>query len=575
MAGYKDRKLNQSEGWKISLTRRDKLGLSSMEKNRQLRAMRRPQLRAGGELNNESAAKHTGREDSGKAAVTAGLRGATLLQATPVCVGDRFSCHGIGGTSWSARVCSDSNETLPCLEGEDDSSRGQEMDDVQREETEGGAGAGTVHETVQAWKRYQDWCENRIRTEPPMSGVYCNRTFDMYVCWGDAAANTTHQERCPSYLPWFAQVKDKFVYRQCGPDGQWVQDETNMPWRDHSECEIVDPEQEQDPQQTWILSQLQVMYSVGYGISLAALIVALCILTQLRRLRCTRNLIHCNLFVSFILRAVSLLSRNALSTPQQTKFQGEEDLNALLRERTLVWCRIAQTITQYCVAANYYWLLVEGLYLHNLLVVLSFSEEAALPRYMALGWGAPLLFVIPWVVVRHLYENTQCWERNDNRSYWWIIRSPILFAVLVNFIIFLRILHILVLKLRANQMRTSDRKYRLAKSTLTLIPLLGIHEAVFNLIPEESARGRLRYSKLGLELLLSSFHGLLVAVLYCICNKEVQAELRRKLHDTFRRSHSSCTSRSLHPPPGRPQVGEELMSDSSEAAQPMARTSQC
>ncbi|XP_077142517.1 gastric inhibitory polypeptide receptor isoform X5 [Ranitomeya variabilis] len=266
-----------------------------------------------------------------------------------------------------------------------------------------------------------------------------------------------------------------------------------------------------------------------------------------RRLCCTRNLIHCNLFVSFILRAVSLLTRDALLEQPHGAIQGEEDLTALLRERTLVGCRVAQTITQYCVAANYYWLLVEGLYLHNLLLVLSFSEEAALPRYMVLGWGAPILFVIPWVVMRQLYENTHCWERNDNRSHWWIIRSPILLAVLVNFIIFLRIVRILVLKLRANQMRRSDRKYRLAKSTLTLIPLLGIHEAIFNLIPEESATGRVRYSKLGLELLLSSVHGLLVAVLYCICNKEVQAELRRKLQDTFRGEHS-CAPRSLHPP---------------------------
>ncbi|KAM5127039.1 gastric inhibitory polypeptide receptor-like, partial [Mantella aurantiaca] len=189
---------------------------------------------------------------------------------------------------------------------------------------------------------------------------------------------------------------------------------------------------------------------------------------------------------------------------------------------------------------------------------------------------SPVLFVVPWVVVRQLYENTQCWERNDNRSYWWIIRSPILLAVLVNFIIFLRILRILVLKLRANQMRRSDRKYRLAKSTLTLIPLLGIHEAIFNLIPEESAQGRVRYSKLGLELLLSSFHGLLVAVLYCICNKEVQAELRRKLKDTFSRDRYSCTSRSLPPPPGIPHMGEDLMSDSSEVTQTAARSNrQC
>ncbi|KAG9468757.1 hypothetical protein GDO78_022005 [Eleutherodactylus coqui] len=365
----------------------------------------------------------------------------------------------------------------------------------------------------------------------------------MYVCWGDAAVNTTHAEPCPYYLPWYPQVRDGLVFRRCGPDGQWVQDETDKPWRDHSQCENIDPEQEQH--QAWILSQLRLMYSVGYGISLVALVVALCILAVLRRLCCTRNLIHCNLFVSFILRAVSLLSRDALLERQHSGIQGGEDVAALLRERTLLGCRVAQTVTQYCVAANYYWLLVEGLYLHNLLLVLSFSEEAALPRYMVLGWGAPILFVIPWVVMRQLYENTHCWERNDNRLYWWIIRSPILLAVLVNFIIFLRILRILVLKLRANQMRRSDRKYRLAKSTLTLIPLLGIHEAVFNLIPEESARGRVRYSKLGLELLLSSFHGLLVSVLYCICNKEVQAELRKKIQDTFGGELPSCASRSI------------------------------
>ncbi|KAM9321950.1 gastric inhibitory polypeptide receptor [Gastrophryne carolinensis] len=432
-----------------------------------------------------------------------------------------------------------------------------------------GIRADTVHETVKAWRRYQEECEHKIRTDPPMSGIYCNRTFDMYVCWGDAAANSTHAEPCPPYLPWYDQVKGGFVLRRCGPDGQWVRDESDAPWRDHSQCETAGPQQEQSLQQAWILSQLRVMYSVGYGVSLAALMVALLILTQLRRLRCTRNLIHCNLFVSFMLRAVSLLSRDALLNSLHAPIQEQEDPTAPLRERTLIGCRVAQTLTQYCVAANYYWLLVEGLYLHNLLV-LSFSEDAVLLRYMALGWGAPVLFVVPWAVVRQLYDNTQCWETNTVRSYWWIIRSPILFAVLVNFIIFLRILRILVLKLRANQMRRSDRKYRLAKSTMTLIPLLGIHEAVFNLIPEESATGPIRYSKLGLELLLSSFHGLLVAVLYCICNKEVQAELRRKAQDAFSRRWSSCGSRSLQPPPERPRRGvKEPMSDSSEAAPPL------
>lgn len=46
---------------------------------------------------------------------------------------------------------------------------------------------------------------------------------------------------------------------------------------------------------------------------------------------------------------------------------------------------------------------------------------------------------------------------------------------------------------------------RLAKSTLTLIPLLGIHEVVFAFITDEHAQGTLRYVKLFFDLFLSSF----------------------------------------------------------------------
>lgn len=46
---------------------------------------------------------------------------------------------------------------------------------------------------------------------------------------------------------------------------------------------------------------------------------------------------------------------------------------------------------------------------------------------------------------------------------------------------------------------------RLAKSTLTLIPLLGIHEVVFAFVTDEHAQGTLRYVKLFFDLFLSSF----------------------------------------------------------------------
>lgn len=42
---------------------------------------------------------------------------------------------------------------------------------------------------------------------------------------------------------------------------------------------------------------------------------------------------------------------------------------------------------QYCVAANYYWLLVEGVYLYSLLALSVFSEQRVFRLYLSIGWG--------------------------------------------------------------------------------------------------------------------------------------------------------------------------------------------
>ncbi|TEA13562.1 hypothetical protein DBR06_SOUSAS30310018, partial [Sousa chinensis] len=406
---------------------------------------------------------------------------------------------------------------------------------------EGGGSEGqTAGELYQRWERYRRECQATLEAAAPPAGgevlgeryrrstrhlaptptpgLACNGSFDMYVCWDHTAPNATARASCPWYLPWNRHVAAGFVLRHCGSDGQWG------PWRDHSQCE--NPEKNgvfQD--QRLSLERLQVVYTVGYSLSLATLLLALLILSFFRRLRCTRNYIHINLFMSFMLRAAAILTRDRL-LPPPGPYPGDQA--PILWNRALAACRTAQILTQYCVGANYTWLLVEGIYLHSLLVLVGGSEEGHFRCYMLLGWGAPALFVIPWVIVRYLYENTQCWERNDIKGIWWIIRTPILLTILINFLIFIRILGILASKLRTQQMRCPDYRLRLARSTLTLVPLLGVHEVVFAPVTEEQARGALRLAKLSFEIFLSSFQGFLVSVLYCFINKEVgRAPARR------------------------------------------------
>uniref|UniRef100_A0A2K6T3P6 Gastric inhibitory polypeptide receptor n=1 Tax=Saimiri boliviensis boliviensis TaxID=39432 RepID=A0A2K6T3P6_SAIBB len=270
---------------------------------------------------------------------------------------------------------------------------------LRRAET--GSERQTAGELYQRWERYRKECQETLAAAEPPSGLACNGSFDMYVCWDYAAPNATVRASCPWYLPWYRHVAEGFVLRQCGSDGQWGL------WRDHTQCE--NPEKnEAFLDQRLILERLQAMYTVGYSLSLATLLLALLILILFRRLHCTRNYIHINLFASSMLRAAAILSRDRL-LPQPGPYPGDQA--PALWNQALAACRTAQIVTQYCVGANYTWLLVEGVYLHSLLVLVGGSEEGHFRCYLLLGWGAPALFVIPWVIVRYLYENTRVWWR--------------------------------------------------------------------------------------------------------------------------------------------------------------------
>ncbi|KAK2097131.1 hypothetical protein P7K49_026165 [Saguinus oedipus] len=51
-----------------------------------------------------------------------------------------------------------------------------------------------------------------------------------------------------------------------------------------------------------------------------------------------------------------------------------------------VGCKLSLVFLQYCIMANFFWLLVEGLYLHTLLVAMLPPGRCFL-AYLLIGWG--------------------------------------------------------------------------------------------------------------------------------------------------------------------------------------------
>ncbi|XP_059764448.1 glucagon-like peptide 2 receptor isoform X1 [Balaenoptera ricei] len=394
-----------------------------------------------------------------------------------------------------------------------------------------------LEETTRKWAQYKEKCLRDLLKQT--SGTVCNGTFDQYVCWPHSTAGNVSVP-CPSYLPWWRKENSGRAYRYCLSQGTWqtLENSTDI-WQDNSEC-AEDHSFKQKVEHRALLSTLQLLYTVGYSLSIVSLFLALTLLLFLRKLHCTRNYIHMNLFASFILRALAVLVKDVVFYNSYSKRPDSEKEWMSYMSEVSTSCRSAQVLLHYFVGANYSWLLVEGLYLHTLLEPIVLSERRLWPRYLLVGWAFPVLFVVPWSVARAQLENTGCWGTNRNKNIWWIIRGPMLLCVTVNFFIFLKILKLLISKLKAHQMCFRDYKYRLAKSTLVLIPLLGVHEILFSFITDDQVEGFPRYIRLFIQLTLSSFHGLLVALQYCFANGEVKAELRKQWARFLLAHHSGC-----------------------------------
>ncbi|GLH05900.1 uncharacterized protein GBIM_11452, partial [Gryllus bimaculatus] len=308
------------------------------------------------------------------------------------------------------------------------------------------------------WRRILD--EN-VTAEQNDAGESCPPVWDGILCWDRASPGQLLTQRCPAYIAGFHSQANASKF--CTDAGVWYTREVNRTWTNFSQCfsgpeatvimDIeVSPKNESHIEP--FLRSLKTISEIGYSVSLASLLVAFFILASVKKLRCPRNVLHMHLFASFIMRAFMSLLKDSLFVQglgMTTDLLTREEGSYFNIEHQINWpCRTIVSLWQYFIMANYSWILMEGLYLHNLIFLALFSDSSSITMYIVLGWGLPAMFVLPWTLCRALMENTWCWTTNDNTTVFLLIRIPTVASIVVNFILFINIVRVLLLKLKSS-----------------------------------------------------------------------------------------------------------------------------
>ena len=273
-----------------------------------------------------------------------------------------------------------------------------------------------------------------------------------------------------------------------------------------------------DPTDFTFRKSINNLTTIGLTTSLTALILSLTILVSFPSLRCTRNNIHANMFLSmslnnifwliwyhFVLNDSSVVSQNHL------------------------WCRGLQVITTYFMLTTYFWMLSEGLYLRILLLRTSARNESTQLPYLLVGWILPVLFVAIYGTFRHLYENELCWMETHDSIF--LLAVPVACVISINIFLLCSVIKILRSKLQfENNFRRqqSDVALKSARAVLILIPIFGLH---FILLPIRPLSGSdLEYFYEIFSCISTSTQGLSVSILLCFCNPDVWNMFRRRNH---------------------------------------------
>lgn len=341
------------------------------------------------------------------------------------------------------------------------------------------------------------------KTEP--GRLYCPVLFDTVTCWHATPAGIMAYRPCPT-LTWTGNETSS---RMCYENGTWDS------FTNYKACVL--PFGWNSSQNSFEdLPILRVINLVGFSISTVALVLALAIFCYFRSLRCLRNVIHCNLILSFIMRnTIYIIMKETVDSTYDTE---------------LSWlCKVKTTLHQYVSTATFLWMFVEGVYLFSMVVWAFTASKIKFWHYACIGWVIPIVIVMVWVVVKITVDNDpKCWLPYRDHNYVdYIVHTPVIIALLCNVVFLTVIVWVLLTKLRASNSLETRQFRKATRAIVVLFPLLGMTYLLMFYGPPQTSDFYVVFRFI--NTILMAVQGLVVAVCYCFLNGEVQTLLRKKL----------------------------------------------
>ncbi|XP_070506653.1 calcitonin gene-related peptide type 1 receptor isoform X1 [Chironomus tepperi] len=381
------------------------------------------------------------------------------------------------------------------------------------------------HSALLAQRRSE--CDDYMRglTVQYDPGTYCEAHFDGWSCIPLTLAGEIARIPCPPMLEFDTS---RFAHKICEIDASWFRHPfNNRSWTNYTTCI--------DVQDFELRRHINLIYITGYTISLIAILFSISIFCYFRSLKCARITLHMNLFASFaannflwLIWYHVILDTNVLEAESQTG------------------CVVLHLILHYFLLTNYAWMLCEGFYLHTVLVSAFISEQKLVRWLILLGWSSPAIFLILYGILRGYvsedHDRAFCWMNESPYSN--VLVAPVCLSMLLNLLFLCNIVRVVLLKLRAPAAVSngpgsgpSRNILQAFRATLLLVPLLGLQYILTPFRPGKNHPYEATYEVI--SAFTASFQGLCVATLFCFCNGEVMAQVKRRWKIAFFRPRAN------------------------------------